>query len=270
MSNFGAMKRYIDSQNRRPLITKLIEDKVYRTALEELKQLAEDKGYTEEWLRRQIEQLNKEFSALCEKAVMEHRQKLVQATDEYNQAKDIYFPHDYSAADYADLQFMQTLIKTRIMNECQNQPYLVERVVGEYINTQKGARAIMFLANDNEVGGLLQFYYNTAMQNAQPAAEKRFYADKEAELNKMKDEIDSLKRTDIIGSSLLDEAKQRVQDDIVGRTNDHYFPNRKKQTMKTPSIEELCAFYEWYESQKKQEEKDTEDKPDLVTEVRGE
>lgn len=259
MSNFGAMKRYIDSQNNRPSIQKLIEDKPYRRMLAELKRIAKDKGYTAQWLKEQIVQLNKEYYDFCLKAVMENRQKLDKAMAEYEKANGAYFEHSYSAADHADLQFLQTLIKTRLLNECQNQPVLVERVIGEYINTQKGARAIMFLVNDPEIGGLLQIYYNTAMQNAQSAAEKRFYADKEAELNKKMSEINPLTFNDVLGTSMLSEASDRVGRDNAEKVNDYYFPKPKKQKMKKPSIEEMCAWYEWNEALENEEEEDTED-----------
>ena len=242
MSNFGAMKRYIDSQNNRPLLKKLIEDKPYRRMLEELKKIAEDKGYTAEWLKEQTAELNKEFYALCEKAVLENRQKLNKAMAEYEQANGAYFEHSYSAADYADLQFLQTLIKTRILNECQNQPVLVERVIGEYVNTQKGARAIMFLVNDPEIGKLIQPHYKIATQNAQSAAEKRFYADKEAELNKKMKEINPMTQDDVIGTAMLDEARQRVQDDVVEQANTYYFPETKQPRL--PSMEEVNPWFE--------------------------
>lgn len=263
MSNFGAMKRYIDSQNNRPSIQKLIEDKPYRRMLAELKRIAKDKGYTAQWLKEQIAQLNKEYYDFCLKAVIENRQKLDKTMAEYEQAKGVYFEHSYSAADYADMQFLQTLIKTRLLNECQNQPVLAERVIGEYINTQKGARAIMFLVNDPEIGGLLQIYYNTAMQNAQSAAEKRFYADKEAALDKMMDEINPLTFNDVLGTSMLSEASDRVGRDNAEKVNDYYFPKPKKQKLKKPSIEEMCAWYEWNEALENEEEESTEGEPIL-------
>jgi len=259
MSNFGAMKRYIDSQNNRPSIQKLIEDKPYRRMLAALKKIAKDKGYTAQWLKEQVVQLNKEYYDFCLKAVMENRQKLDKAMAEYEQAKSVYFEHSYSAADHADMQFLQTLIKTRLLNECQNQPVLAERVIGEYINTQKGARAIMFLVNDSEVGELLKIHYSTAMQNAQSAAEKRFYADKEAALNKMMSEINPLTFNDVLGTAMLSEASDRVGRDNAEKVNDFYFPKPKKQKMKKPSIEEMCAWYEWNESLENEEEEDTED-----------
>ena len=228
MSNFGAMKKYIDSQNNRPSIQKLIEDNPYRRMLAELKQYAEDRGYTAEWLKKQTAEFNKEYHALCLNAVMENRHKLDKAMEEYNQAKGIFFQHNYSAADYADLQFLQNLIKTRLVNECKNQPVLAERVIAEYINTQKGARAIMFLANDpdiskdSKISEVLKSHYNTATQNAQSAAEKRFYADKEAELNKKMDEINPLTFNDVLGTAMLNEASARVEMDNAVKADDYY------------------------------------------------
>lgn len=248
MSNFGAMKRYIDSQNNRPSIQKLIEDKPYRRMIAELKQIAEDKGYTAEWLKQQTAELNKEYYDFCLKAVMENRQKLDKAMAEYKQAKDIYFEHSYSAADYADIQFLQNLIKTRLVNECQNQPVLAERVIAEYINTQKGARAIMFLVNDPEmskepkISEVLKGYYNTATQNAQSAAEKRFYADKEAALDKMMGEINPLTFNDVLGTAMLSEASERVGMDSAEKTNAFYFHELKQPRL--PSMEEVNPWYE--------------------------
>ncbi|MGI6751540.1 MAG: hypothetical protein ACOX4U_02840 [Anaerovoracaceae bacterium] len=248
MSNFGAMKRYIDGQNNRPLIEKLIEDKPYSRMLSELKQLAEDKGYTAEWLKKQTAELNKEYYALCEKAVIENRQTLDKAMAEYKQANDIYFEHNYSAADHADIQFLQNLIRTRLVNECQNQPVLAERVIAEYINTQKGARAIMFLANDPEISRdsqiseVLKSHYTTATQNAQSAAEKRFYADKEAALNKMMSEINPLTFNDVLGTAMLSEASEWVGMDKAEKVGNIYFPEPKQPRL--PSMEEVNPWYE--------------------------
>lgn len=248
MSNFGAMKKYLDSQNSRPLIQKLIEDKPYRRMLAELKQIAEDKGYTAKWLKEQTAELNKEYYDFCLKAVMENRQKLDKAMEEYKQAKDIYFEHNYSAADYTDLQFLQTLIKTRLVNECKNQPVLAERVIAEYINTQKGARAIMFLANDpdiskdSKISEMLKSHYNTATQNAQSAAEKRFYADKEAALDKMMSEINPLTFNDVLGTAMLSEASEWVGMDKAEKAGDFYFHELKQPRL--PSMEEVNPWFE--------------------------
>lgn len=251
MSNFGAMKRYIDSQNNRPSIQKLIEDKPYRRMLAELKQYAEDRGYTAEWLKKQTAELNKEYYDYCLKAVMENRQKLDKAMEEYKQAKDIYFEHNYSAADYTDLQFLQTLIKTRLVNECKNQPVLAERLIAEYINTQKGARAIMFLANDpdiskdSRISEVLKSHYTTATQNAQSAAEKRFYADKEAALDEMMSEINPLTFRDVLGTAMLSEAYDRVGNDKVEKVGDFYFPENKELHKMASQMTESTLLYEF-------------------------
>jgi len=223
MRSYKTEIEFMKQQETRMTMEKLIEDRIYEQDLATLKQLAIDKGYTQEWLKRQIAQLNKQFLALAKQALDECSAKIDKLENERNKIKGVYFQPNYSATDYADLQFLQTLIKTRLMNEAHNQPIIAERILDEYINTQKGARAIMFLANDSELGNMVKRFYSRAAEQAQSASEKRFNADKAAEMAKIETQIINLSRTAIVGSALVKVAADRVRADEQERASSIYF-----------------------------------------------
>ncbi|NLE26485.1 MAG: hypothetical protein GX625_14300 [Clostridiaceae bacterium] len=213
MRSYKTELEYMKQQDRRLSLDKLIEDRIYEHDLATLKQLAIDKGYTQEWFKRQVAQLNRHFLELAKQALAECNAKIDSLEAERDKIKGIYYQQNYSATDYADLQFLQTLIKTRLLNEAQNQPILAERILGEYIDTQKGARAIMFLANDSDIGKLVKPFYSRAAEQAQSASEKRFNADKAAELNQADTQIIELTKTTLIGGALVKVAADRVRAD---------------------------------------------------------
>lgn len=223
MRSYKAELDYFREQKNRPTLERVLIESPYEKAAEELKEIAEDKGYTAEWLKKQIAQLNKDYHAYLTKAVEEYNAQLEKVKDEYQTVNSTSFEHNFTAADYADLQFLQSLIKTRILNECGKNPAMVERVLKDYINTQKGARAIMLLTNDKEVGDWAKQYYDTATANAQTAAEKRFISEKAVALDKIADEVNRMETNYTIGSSLLKQSHERVTADFVDRTNEIYW-----------------------------------------------
>ena len=81
----------------------------------------------------------------------------------------------------------------------------------------------MFLANDSDVGKLAKPYYSRAAEQAQSASEKRFNADKAAELNKADTQIVALTKTTLIGGALVKVAADRVRADEQERANSIYF-----------------------------------------------
>lgn len=223
MRNYRAEIENLKKQAERPMLLKILEDKIYEHDLAELKQIAKDKGYTEEWLKNQIIELNKLYLEISEKALEDYDNQLSKSEEQANKIKNTNFEHNYTSTDYADLQFLQTLIKSRLLNESQNNLVIAERILKEYINTQKGARAITFLADDKEIGELIKGFYRTAYINAQSPAEKKFNATKEAELNKLNSDIVKMTQTAIIGQGNLRVAKERVQADEIARANSAYW-----------------------------------------------
>ncbi len=234
MRSYKTEMEYMKQREQRLNLEKLIEDKIYAQDLAALKQIAIDKGYTQEWLKRQIVQLNRQFLEVAQQALNECNAKIDVLEIERDKVKEITYQHNYSATDYADLQFLQTLIKTRLMNEAQNQPILAERILSEYINTQKGARAIMFMANDSDVGKLIKPLYSQAAEKAQSASEKRFNTDKATEISKIEKQIIKLLQTALIGSAMEKAAKDRVSSDEQERSNSYYFG-----TLTTNNVREL-------------------------------
>ena len=115
--------------------------------------------------------MNKEWLNKVQSAIEENTRYIDKQRAEIAKIRATNFEHRYTERDCADLQFIQNLIKTRIVAEGQNNEVLIGRIADDYINTQVGARAIMFLSGDSEVGKLLQDYYPRAAQNAKSAAE---------------------------------------------------------------------------------------------------
>ena len=142
------------------------------------------------------------------------------------------FEHRYTERDYADLQFIQNLIKTRMVAEGQNNEVLIGRIADDYINTQVGARAIMFLSGDSEVGKLLQDYYPRAAQNAKSAAELQFEKDKAAELDRLESALIPFLQANIIGGGMLKAAEERVTADIVKQGDELYFSDEADEDEK--------------------------------------
>ena len=223
MRSYKTELEYMQQREQRLSLEKLIEDNIYEQDLATLKQLAIDKGYTQEWFKRQVAQLNRQFLELAQQALDECNSKIDTLEAERDKIKGVFYHPNYSATDYADLQFLQTLIKTRLMNEAQNQPILAERILGEFINTQKGARSIMFLANDSDVGKLVRPFYSRAAEQAQSASEKRFNADKTAKLDEANTQIIDLTKTTLIGGALVKVAADRVRADERERADSIYF-----------------------------------------------
>ncbi len=223
MRSYKAELDYFKAQKNLPTLEKIIEGMPYDKAVAELKEVAEDKGYTADWLKKQLAQLNKDYHAYLTKAVEEYNTQLEKVKDQYQTVNATSFEHNFTAADYADLQFLQSLIKTRVLNECGKNPAMIERVLNDYINTQKGARAIMLLSNDKEVGEWTRQYYDTAVSNAQSPAEKRFISEKAVALDKVADEVNRMEMNYTIGASLLKQSHERVTADFVDMTNEIYW-----------------------------------------------
>lgn len=201
----------------------LIGQDFYNTIADSLKQEQRDKGYTDEWLKEAFYQSNRKWRDMLALAVAENNGEISKRMEQYAKIKNTNFAHNLSERDLTDLQFLQTLIKTRILNECQGQPYLVERMLDDYINTQVGARAIMFLANDSEVGKEVKPHYAKAAANAQSVAEKRFYEDKAAKLDRIDNEVAPFYFNAIIGDAMLKQTDERVNIDNAEQAAGHYF-----------------------------------------------
>lgn len=207
----------------------IISNKPYPAALAALKKRKEDCGYTDKWYRDERRKLNREWLVKVQDAVQENQRYIVEREAEIDKVTATTFEHNYTERDYADLQFMQTLIKTRITAEGQNNDALIGRIVGDYINTQVGARAIMFLTGDSEVGQALKPYYAEAAQNAKTAAELKFEADKAAELDKLDKALIPFLQAGIIGLGLLDEAQKMVGEGVTEQTDELYFDDGPKE-----------------------------------------
>lgn len=225
---------FIENARYQLTLNKLIGSGTYDNVLANIKQEQKDKGYTDEWLESRIRDLNKEWRDTVQQAVVQTKRVINQKQGEYDKVKDANFNHNYTPQDYADLQYLQTLIKARILNECNGEPVLVERILGEFIHTQKGARAIMFLANDSDIGNLVKSYYMPAAENARTAAETRFDADKAAKLAQMDKEITPLLQMSVIGDAMLKQAEDRVSDDNVKIATDYYFGAGKEKDCPQP------------------------------------
>ena len=195
----------------------LIGSDIYFSRLAELEQAKKDHNYTDEWLREQTVQLNRAICTYVQDLLSRYDEAIGLVNAEYQRVKNINFQHSYTERDYTDLQYLQTLIKSRIVNECDNETTIqavqVERVVEDFIHTEKGARAIMLLAGDSEIGKLLKSYYPTAAQNAKTAAERKFDADKAAKLDQLSTEHGKMIVNSVIGGAVLQAAQERLNRD---------------------------------------------------------
>ena len=204
-------------------LNQLIGSQLYSKAVERIKQEKKNKAYTDEWAQEQTAKLNKEWLEIVRMAVAENNGEIQKKQDEYNRVHNTNFDHHYTPQDYADLQYLQTLIKARIVNECGGQSALVERLLGEFIYSQKGARAIMFLANDTEVGKEIKPFYSIAAENARTAAEKRFDEAKAAKLNEIDKALIPLMQMSVTGNAMLEQAENRVNADRAAEAEKLYF-----------------------------------------------
>lgn len=201
----------------------LIGHDVYSDHLAVLQQAKKDHGMTDEWLEDATMQLDREWCEYVRGVLARYNGVIKGLQDKYTQIQQTNFNHSYTERDHADLQFLQTLIKTRILNECQNSPVLVERLLEDFIHTEKGARAIMFLSNDSEIGKLIQPHYTTAAANAKTAAEKQFDADKAARLDRLDEQIAPMIINQVIVQAVLNAAEERVGKDRAEWGATHYF-----------------------------------------------
>jgi hypothetical protein len=218
----GATTATAEQQSKQKLETIIGRD-IYSDYLAQLQQAKKDHGYTDEWLHEQTVQLNRDWCHYVRSALAEYSGVVKGLQERYEQIQNTNFVHSYTERDYADFQFLQTLIKTRIVNECQNSPVLVERVLDEFIRTEKGAQAIMFLSNDSQIGKLIKPYYSTAAINAKTAAEKQFDADKAARLDKLDEQIAPMIMNQVIGQAALKVAEERVSKDEAEWAGTFYF-----------------------------------------------
>ena len=210
----------------------LIDTKPYPTALAKLQKQKEDCGYTDKWYQDELRKMNKEWRNKVQSAIEENSRYIDEQRAEIAKVRATNFEHRYTECDYADLQFMQNLIKTRIAAEGQNNGVLIGRIVDDYINTQVGARAIMFLSGDSEVGKLLQDYYPRSAQNAKSAAELQFEKDKAAELDRLESALIPFLQANIIGGGMLKAAEERVTADIVKQGDELYFSDEADEDEK--------------------------------------
>ena len=211
----------------------LIDTNPYPAALAKLQKQKEDCGYTDKWYREGgLRKMNNEWLNKVQSAIEENTRYIDEQRAEIAKVRATNFEHRYTERDYADLQFMQNLIKTRIAAEGQNNGVLIGRIVDDYINTQVGARAIMFLSGDSEVGKLLQDYYPRAAQNAKSAAELQFEKDKAAELDRLESALIPFLQANIIGGGMLKAAEERVTADIVKQGDKLYFSDEADEDEK--------------------------------------
>ena len=213
----------------------LIGQNLYGKVVDGLKQEQRDKGYTDKWLKETIFQFNREWRDMLALAVAENNGEISKRMAQYTTIKNTNFTHNLSKRDIADLQFLQTLIKTRILNECQGQPALIRRILDEYINTQVGARAIMFLANDGDVREDVKPYYTKAAANATSVWEKRFYEEKAEKLDRLDKEIAPFYLNAIIGDAMLKQANERVSQDAEEQAPGYYFDGVYSKPMEEPT-----------------------------------
>lgn len=211
-------------------LNQLIGSHLYNKTVEHIKQEQKNKAYTDEWAQEQTAKLNKEWLEIVRMAVAENNGEIQKKQDEYNRVQSTNFDHHYTPQDYADLQYLQTLIKARIINECGGQSALVERLLDEFIYSQKGARAIMFLANDTEVGKVVKPFYPIAAENARTAAEKRFDEAKAAKLNEIDKALIPLMQMAVTGNAMLEQAENRVSADWAAEAAKLYFGSEEQET----------------------------------------
>ena len=216
-------------------LNQLIGSHLYDKAAERIKQEQKNRAYTDEWAQEQTAKLNKEWLEIVRMAVAENNGELQKKQGEYSKVQSTNFDHRYTPQDYADLQYLQTLIKARIINECGGQSALVERVLGEFIYSQKGARAIMFLANDTEIGKEVKPFYSVAAENARTAAEKRFDEAKVAKLERLDKETVPLLQMSAIGNAMLEQAEKRVNADRAAEAAKLYFGGGAQEEQDKPT-----------------------------------
>ena len=114
-------------------------------------------------------------------------------------------------------------IKTRILNEGKKDLTQSLCILDEYIDTQEGARAIMFLSADNEVGKYAKVRYEVAAKNAKTVAERAFDADKAAKLDSLQSQLLPYMQAAVIGNKMLERAEQQVSHDMSERAGTIYF-----------------------------------------------
>ena len=73
--------------------------------------------YTDKWLKETIFQFNREWRDMLALAVAENNGEISKRMAQYTTIKNTNFTHNLSKRDIADLQFLQTLIKTRILKD---------------------------------------------------------------------------------------------------------------------------------------------------------
>lgn len=207
----------------------LIGSHLYDKAEERIKQEQKNKAYTDAWAQEQTAKLNKEWLNIVRMAVAENNGEIQKKQDEYSKVQNTNFAHNYTPQDYADLQYLQTLIKARIINESGGQFALVERILGEFIYSQKGARAVMFLANDTEIGKAVKPFYSVAAENARTAAEKRFDEAKAAKLAELDNAMIPYMQNAVIGDAMLKQAEDRVNADIAAEAARLYFGGEEQE-----------------------------------------
>ena len=95
----------------------LIDTKPYPTALAKLQKQKEDCGYTDKWYQDELRKMNKEWRNKVQSAIEENSRYIDEQRAEIAKVRAANFEHRYTERDYADLQFMQNLIKTRIAAE---------------------------------------------------------------------------------------------------------------------------------------------------------
>ena len=88
---------------------------------------------------------------------------------------------------------------------------------------RSGARAIMFLSADNEVGKYAKVRYEVASKNAKTAAERAFDADKAAKLDSLQSQLLPYMQAAVIGNKMLERAEQQVSRDMSERAGTIYF-----------------------------------------------
>lgn len=204
-------------------LQKLISEKNYTAALTALQQSKKDHGYTDEWYKERLWKLNKEWLSEVRAAVADNNHCMTEIQNQIAQVRNTRFQYNYTEREYADLQFMQTLIKTRIINEGQDDAGRINGILDEFINTQEGARAIMFLSGDSEVGKFAKTRYEMAVKNSKTAAERQFDADKAAKLDKLNGELIPYFQASIIGGKMLERAESQVNTDMAEWAGTFYF-----------------------------------------------
>lgn len=103
--------------SKQTTLQRLIDEKPYPSALAALQQSKKDHGYTDEWYREHLWELNRQWLSKVQSAVIENNRCIAELNQKIVKVNDTRFRYNYTEKELADLQFMQTLIKTRILNE---------------------------------------------------------------------------------------------------------------------------------------------------------